>query len=66
MPLPEKISDYAPVIKHFQKAYLRLFPGINVLTSLYLVYVQPNSKLQPSPPPKISESAPARMYKTAK
>ena len=30
MPLPEKISEYAPDINHFQKAYLRPFASLNV------------------------------------
>ena len=34
-------------MKHHQKAYLRSFPGLNVSTSLYLVNIQPNSKLHP-------------------
>ena len=46
-PLPEKNFEYAAVIKHFQKAYLRPFLGLNVLTFLYLVNIQPNSKLHP-------------------
>ena len=29
-PFPEKNSEYAPDIKHFQKAYLHPFPGLNV------------------------------------
>ena len=47
-------------MKHFQMAYLRPFPGLNVLAgiaSLYLVNIQKNSKLHP-PPPKLSGSAP--------
>ena len=34
-------------MKHFQRAYLRPFPGLNVLASLQLVIIQPNSKLHP-------------------
>ena len=34
-------------MKHFQRAYLRSFPGLNVLASLHLVNIQPNSKLHP-------------------
>ena len=30
VPLPEKISEYALDMKHFQRAYLRAFPGLNV------------------------------------
>ena len=56
-PFPEKIYEYAPDMKQFQKAYLRPFPGLNVLTFLYLVDIQPNSNLHP-PPPKLSGSAP--------
>ena len=33
----------------FFKAYLRPFLGLNVLVSLYLVNIQPNSKLHPPP-----------------
>ena len=29
-PFPEKHSEYAPGMKHFQKSYLRLFSGLNV------------------------------------
>ena len=29
-PLPQKISEYAPGMNHFQKAYLRPFPSLNV------------------------------------
>ena len=29
-PFPQKISEYAPDMKHFQKAYLRPFPSSNV------------------------------------
>ena len=35
-------------MKHFQKAYLRPFPGLNVLAA-NLVNIQPNSKLLPPP-----------------
>ena len=28
--VPEKISEYASEMKHFQKAYLRPFLGLNV------------------------------------
>ena len=31
VPPPEKNSKYAPDLKHFQWAYLRPFPGLNVL-----------------------------------
>ena len=47
MTLPEKISKYAPYMKHYQKAYLRSFPSLNLSTSLYLVNIQPNLKLHP-------------------
>ena len=36
-------------MKHFQSAYLRPFPGLNLLTSLHLVNIQPNSKWHPHP-----------------
>ena len=45
--LIKKISEYALDMKQFQRAYERPFPGLNVLTSLYLVNIQPNSKLHP-------------------
>ena len=44
-------------MKYFKKAYLLPCLGLNVLTSLYLVNIQPNSKLLP-PLPKLSGSAP--------
>ena len=47
-------------MKHFQRAYLRQFPGLNLLTSLYLVNIQPNLKLHP-PPPKLCGSVPERV-----
>ena len=34
-------------MKHFQRVYLRPFPGQNALALLYLVNIQPNSKLHP-------------------
>ena len=43
-PPPRKNSDYAPGMKHFQKAYLRPFPGQTVFA---LVNIQPNSKVHP-------------------
>ena len=42
-------------MKHFQKAYLRPFPGLNVFAFI-VVNIQPNSKFH-SPPPKLSVSA---------
>ena len=30
MPFPWKNSEYAPDMKHFERAYLRPFPGLNV------------------------------------
>ena len=36
-------------MKQFQKANLRPFPCLNVLTFLYLVDIQPNSNLHPPP-----------------
>ena len=30
--LPKQISEYAPDMKHFQKAYLRPFPSLNVFS----------------------------------
>ena len=44
-PLPERISEYAPDMKHFKKAYLLPCLGLNVLTPLHIVNIQPNSKL---------------------
>ena len=43
--LPKKNSQCAPDMKRFQRAYLCPFQGLNVLASLYLVNIQPNSKL---------------------
>ena len=40
--LSEKNSEYDPDMKHFQRAYLRPLQGLNVITSLYLVNIQPN------------------------
>ena len=57
--LSDKISKYAPNVKQFQKAYSRPFPGLNVLTSLYLVNIQHNSKLH-HPQPKLSRPAPGK------
>ena len=45
----QKNSQCASDIKHFQRAYLGPIPGLNVLASLYLVNIQPNSKLHPLP-----------------
>ena len=53
MPLPKKVSQYAPDIKHFKKAYLPSFPGLDVFV---LVNIQPNSNY--IPPSKFSGSAP--------
>ena len=43
-------------MKHYQKAYLRSFPGLNVSTSLYLVNIQLIQNY--IPPPKLSRFAP--------
>ena len=60
-PSLKKFSKYAPDMKHFKKAYLRPFLGLNVRTSLCLANIQPNSKLHP-PPSKLSGSAPGDKY----
>ena len=51
-PSPHKVR---PLHESFQKAYLRPVPGLNIITSLYLVNILPNSNLHP--PPKFSGSA---------
>ena len=43
----QKNSQCAPDMKHFHRAYLLPFPLLNVSASLYLVNIQPNSKLHP-------------------
>ena len=53
-PPPSEYSEYAPDVKHFQRAYA-LF-RFRRLTSLHSFNIQPNSKLHP--PLKFSGSAP--------
>ena len=47
-------------MKHFQKAYLRPFPGLIVLTSLYLANIQPKFILHPTSLVLAWTGAPAR------
>ena len=56
----KKSSEFALDMKHFQRAYLPPFPGLNVEVNVFvfIVNIQPSSKLH-SPPRKFSGFAPA-------